>query len=806
MLIEAPFSTRLRSWLFHPDRLAIFGLLGLLFAFYPDLFLVKAAPLTGDHLEQHYPWAFQLAQSLKEFKLPFWTPLIQCGFPLVAESQVGAFYIPNLLMYFCLPFHVAYSYMNLIHWFIAGWGTYAYAKQMKLGAEASFVAAVIFLFGGAYGGAYYNMTSLKTICWFPVALYLLERYLDNPKKWLAVGLAFLIGQSIVAGYMQMAALTWLIFGVYAVLRITLFPENASPWTKKGETLGVLIVIAACALLIALPQIYLTFQLATLSNRSGLTEGYAYVGSMSPMALGTLICPNLSNLCRGNNLYPGAFALFLVLLALCSPDTRQSKTFRLWGIMTLIALLLTLGQWSPLYVILVKLTRFYAFRFPAKFLGFFCFGLAMLSATGFQSLWQGKATQAVIKKAFFVYLSVLAFFVAAIVSIDLFFTVGRNVAIRLGSFFITRFIYAQPGHPHSLDTYLSGVTSWIDISLKYLSIGDPANLISVAASGLCVIFVVFLLQKKILARSLLIGSVVFLAADLYAASYLDIQLEFATYQKALAPTQTRQILESERSAGRLGRIYGLRSPSERLPLTPSQNMLYGIEDIGAYSPLVFQRYYQTIGVFGNLNDSNFAVTPTPAFVTQRLPILNFLNVSHVLSTEKLTHPDLKLVLVDPRNGVFLYANSGKRDEAHFITDVKIMDDWEMLKTEFLKEGFDPRKTVLFEQSEFKKMGISLPVFNEEPQATFRCVARSVNQEEWEVETDQPGFFVLSNVMFPGWRVLVDGVDAGIFKAYGVFQAVWLPKPGRHHLNFFYSPSLTDLFKGSFQQLTRKISTR
>jgi len=91
MLIEAPFSTRLRSWLFHPDRLAIFGLLGLLFAFLSDLFLVKAAPLTGDHLEQHYPWAFQLAQSLKEFKLPFWTPLIQCGFPLVAESQVGAF-------------------------------------------------------------------------------------------------------------------------------------------------------------------------------------------------------------------------------------------------------------------------------------------------------------------------------------------------------------------------------------------------------------------------------------------------------------------------------------------------------------------------------------------------------------------------------------------------------------------------------------------------------------------------------------------------------------------------------------------
>jgi hypothetical protein len=160
-----PFS-KFKNWFQNPDRLALFGLLGLLFAFYPELFLVKAAPLTGDHLEQHYPWAFLLAQSLKDFKLPFWTPLIQCGFPLVAESQVGAFYIPNLLMYFFLSFKVAYSYMNLVHWFIAGWGTYLYAKQMKLGAMAAFVAAAIFVFGGAYGGAYYNMTSLKRFAGF----------------------------------------------------------------------------------------------------------------------------------------------------------------------------------------------------------------------------------------------------------------------------------------------------------------------------------------------------------------------------------------------------------------------------------------------------------------------------------------------------------------------------------------------------------------------------------------------------------------------------------------------------------------
>ncbi|MEI7752476.1 MAG: hypothetical protein WCJ71_10365, partial [Candidatus Omnitrophota bacterium] len=427
------------------DSFAVLALLGLLFAFYPELFLVKAAPLTYDHFEQHFPWAFQLAKSLKDFRLPFWTPSIQCGFPLVAESQVGAFYLPNLILYLLLPFRVAYSYMNLFHWLIAGWGTYAYAKQMKLGAMPSFVAAVIFVFGAAYGGAFYNMTSLKTICWFPVALYFLERYLERRKVWLLVGMALVVGQSLVAGYLQMAVLTWMIFGAYAMLRIILFPENPSSSTKKAVTLGAVTLVAVIALLIALPQVFLTFQLATQSNRSGLEEGYAYVGSASPLVLGTLISPSLWAIFKGN-LYSGLFSLFLMLLTFCSPEIRKNKTFRIWCVMTLLAYLLALGQWSPLYVALIKLTHFYSFRVPAKFLGFSCFGLAMLSAIGFQALWQGQTTQAVVKRAFHTFFLILAAFWGFMAFANGFLTTGRALALKLGELFVMRFIYAKPGHP------------------------------------------------------------------------------------------------------------------------------------------------------------------------------------------------------------------------------------------------------------------------------------------------------------------------------------------------------------------------
>ena len=94
------------------------------------------------------------------------------------------------------------------------------------------LVVILLVAGAAYGGAYYNMTSLKTICWFPLALYFLERYLENGKRRFLVGMMLLIGQSMVAGYLQMAALTWMVFGVYAILRIFAFPEIALSWTKK----------------------------------------------------------------------------------------------------------------------------------------------------------------------------------------------------------------------------------------------------------------------------------------------------------------------------------------------------------------------------------------------------------------------------------------------------------------------------------------------------------------------------------------------------------------------------------------------
>lgn len=768
------------------DSLAVLALLGLLGLFFPDLFLVRSAPLIGDSLEQHYPWALQLAHSLKSFKLPFWTPFVQCGFPLVAESQIGAFYLPNLFLLGLLPFRAAYSYMNLLHWFIAGWGTYAYARQMKLESMAAFVAAVVFVFGGAYGGAYYNMTSLKTICWFPVALYFFERYLDGGKKRFLLGMALVIGQSLVAGYLQMAVLTWLIFAAYLFLRIFLFPENPAPVAKKTLTLAALTVTALSALLIALPQIYLTFQLAMISNRAGLEEGYAYVGSMSPIVFGTLIIPKLSLIMRGNNLYAGSFALFLVIFSFCSPDIRKSKVFKLWSVMALLALLLALGRWSPLYIALIKLTKFYAFRFPAKFIGFICFGIAMLSAAGFQSLWQGSAVQAVVKKALQIYLAIMAGFVGLMVSGNLLLTAGRDFAMKLGEFYVMRFVYAKPGHAHSLEAYLERVRSYPDYALQYISLNDPVNIWMVAMFCFCAVLLAVFLWKKSLAKFLLCVGVFFLTIDLYAASYLDIQLDLASYGEASTSSPVLNRLIRERAAGRVGRVYGFCAAGRRLPLIPSQNMLYRIEDIGVYSPLVSKRYNESIGLLGNVNDSNTQQFPSLDFALQRLPLLNFLNVSHVVSSEPVAHAGLKLVEQNSRPPSYLYEIANGFQPAFFVGQAEVAEDWEALRSRLMTPGFDPRKILLLEKEEFKKIPPFDPGIPVDPPSTFRLKKRRADFEEWQIETAQAGFFVVPETFYVGWKAVVNGQPAPLLKADGLFRAIRIGGPGSYKLQFWYKP--------------------
>lgn len=771
------------------DLINILVFAGLVAIFYPALVVAREASLMGDHWEQHYPWAFLMAQSLKQGVWPFWTPLIQCGFPIVAESQMGLFYLPNLLLYTLLPIQWAYAYMNVLHFFISGVGTYLYCRRMGISPVGAFTAGIVFLFGTGYGGAYYNITSLKTLAWFPWVLWAFEEFRSSFQKRYVLFVAGFMSLSILAGYLQVAALMLLICAVYFLFRIFVFNELETTGGQRLKTCGGMVLATLGAVVLCMPQLLLSAELAAFSNRVNLSEGYAYVGSLSPLVLLTLLFPKLQGIFRGNCLYSGIFTIYFVFAAFFAANKTLRRMFGLWATLVLVALLLALGGWSPLYVALIKLSHFYSFRVPAKFLIFFCFGVAILSGVGVH-VWRGELVKngerlRALNRAYFVF---IAGALAVWGIVYFFVTAGRSVALKAGDWVVMHFIYGKAGHPRTLESYREAVVGMTDTIRDFLSIHDPWQIWAITLIVISCIWVLF--SQKILRKSWGIAlslavALGVLAADLYVFAAADMKRDFDAYQNVLKPNRILETLLAEKAAGRLGRIYGYRKESESLPLVPSVNMLYGIEDIGGYSPFIMRRYFETLGQFGNVNDSNQMLEPGLSFVLERLPLLSALSVSHIQSTQEMAAPDLELLLRDPSTGAYLYRNRSVLPRVRFISASETLPDWSSLKRTLMAPGFDPRETLLLEPGEKAK----LHNVRVDPNARMVRLVQAVqrpDREDYSVETTGPGFLVFMNVMYPGWEATVNGQKVPILSAYGFFRAIWVPGAGTHFVELSYHP--------------------
>lgn len=77
------------------------------------------------------------------------------------------------------------------------------------------------------------------------------------------------------------------------------------------------------------------------------------------------------------------------------------------------------------------------------------------------------------------------------------------------------------------------------------------------------------------------------------------------------------------------------------------------------------------------------------------------------------------------------------------------------------------------------------------APARVEVASYQPEQVVVATasEMPGFLILSDAYYPGWRARLDGVETPLLEADGMFRAVYLPA-GEHRVEFRYQPQSFD----------------
>ncbi len=146
---------------------------------------------------------------VKSFQPPLWNPFNYCGIPLLATLQPGVFYPPHLL-YFLLPFNIAWNWIIILHFFLAGMTTYSLLRYLRASYEGAILGAITFMLSGLFDFCHNLLTHLLAVAWFPLVLVYFLRYFEKGKKKFLVFTSFFLAVQFFAGAPEISIMTILV--------------------------------------------------------------------------------------------------------------------------------------------------------------------------------------------------------------------------------------------------------------------------------------------------------------------------------------------------------------------------------------------------------------------------------------------------------------------------------------------------------------------------------------------------------------------------------------------------------------------
>jgi hypothetical protein len=133
-------------------------------------------------------------------------------------------------------------------------------------------------------------------------------------------------------------------------------------------------------------------------------------------------------------------------------------------------------------------------------------------------------------------------------------------------------------------------------------------------------------------------------------------------------------------------------------------------------------------------------------------------------------------------VKIYENLGALPRAFVVHRAEVSVGDEQTITRLRDPAFDPAQAAVLAGGQPLAGAGSSPSATTTPAQITRYTPEEVVVE---ASTDAPGYLLLTDTFYPGWRASVDGQPAEILRADEMFRAVRL-EPGRHQVEFRYQP--------------------
>lgn len=385
------FKTKWVLWL---SLLVFVIFFGRLFLPRPQLFYTPDFG-RSDIWHFNYPIKDFLASSLKKGRLPFWSSQVGTGFPFLAESQIGALNLSNLILFFFLPTWLAWN-LSFVIIFLTGFGgAYFFLKKNKLSQTASFLGGFIFSFSGFFICHISHFNLIQTASFLPWLFLTSQNLFQKRSKKNVFFLAFIFSQQIFSGHPQMAFINLTAIGSFIVFQLLQLKDKKKALIHLKPLLLALIL----GLCLAGPQLLPTIKLTQLSSRKeGMSDKVIFQYPYPPQHLLSFIWPNFFGTPQ-NASYPafrsGQWGIYwentaylgilpLILTGLAIFKRKRSALEKFFFFLLVFSLLLVLGKDSPLYF-LFAFPGFSFFRVPSRFLLVTVFAFGVLAALGFDQL-------------------------------------------------------------------------------------------------------------------------------------------------------------------------------------------------------------------------------------------------------------------------------------------------------------------------------------------------------------------------------------------------------------------------------------
>ncbi|NTU46934.1 YfhO family protein [Candidatus Roizmanbacteria bacterium] len=382
----------------------------LIFFFYGGLFFLLRnvllfTPDFGESDAYHLGLSLKylLFTSLHEGHLPFWTNALQGGFPIFAESQIAALFIPNVVVLLLPQFSTAYTALFVFTLASFTIGMYLLLRGYSVPRLIALILGVIFTFSGVISLHWVHLNLIQTFSVIPFLFFAVQKWVDTRKiRWL-FAVSFLVFQLICAGFVQVAFIG-LLAGMFWFGSIWF--SQIKQGTLKLSILFHLFVAGVVGFLLSFPQILPAVTLSHFSSRSvGLDYQTAtsfpltfshLLSFLYPYPFGNPVVGTYPPFSQDWGIFwentPYLSLPFFFMLATLAFLLRKKLNHIPYLGRTLVFIslfiLMALGKSSPLYF-LFNFPPFNFFRTPSRFLLGAVFFLIILAGLALKTLVQEK---------------------------------------------------------------------------------------------------------------------------------------------------------------------------------------------------------------------------------------------------------------------------------------------------------------------------------------------------------------------------------------------------------------------------------